>query len=202
MAQADFVSDDWSWIPRGPGRRPLAEDGSEIPPPPPAMTTDETGNRWGKEGSGVGPGEGAVGNAPPQLPGITEAEPPRVEYGDQQPPSYGGGPSQAAAPRPDEPTPVAAQAPNPETPSPFTPMQDPLSAQQSATAAYPIQRRPIVPVTGQATTQGSALLGKAGGLLGGGLGTPGMLGTTQEHTDIGSLIANLYKMANQSTQTY
>jgi hypothetical protein len=138
------------------------------------------------------------------------------------------GPSTATPSMPNEPTPAAAQGPNPSVagpaamPPPFTPMQAPLGGQQVAQAAYPIERqdpsggwagasdatssypitrRPIGPLTGQARTQGSRLLGGAGGLLGGGLGVPGQLGgSTQESTDIGNLIASLYRMANQNTQ--
>jgi len=118
----------------------------------------------------------------------------------------------------------APSAPPPVMPPSFTPMNEPLGGQQIAQAAYPIERQdpnyggwasasdasasyPITrralgpgPMTGGAGTQGR-LLGAAGGLLGGGLGVPGLTGgSTQEHTDIGNLIANLYRIANQNTQ--
>jgi hypothetical protein len=128
------------------------------------------------------------------------------------------------------PNPAVAGGPSapPVMPPSFTPMDAPLGGQQIAQAAYPIQRQdpsldpsyggwagasdasasyPITrrtvgpgPMTGGAGTQ-NRLLGAAGGLLGGGLGVPGLTGgSTQEHTDIGNLIAQLYRMANQNTQ--
>jgi len=99
-------------------------------------------------------------------------------------------------------------------------MRDPLGGQQIAQAAMPIERQdpnyggwssasdpsasyPITrraigagPMTGGAGgPSGSRMLGASGGLLGGGLGLSG--GGAQESTDIGSLIANLYRIANQ-----
>lgn len=199
------------------------------------------GGSWGAVGSGSGPREGAVGQAPPQMPTMMPTEEPRVAYGSPPPPpppNTGGpvgapGPSTATPSRSNEPSPVSGQTPNPEVaaaggppqmPSSFTPMNEPLGGQQIAQAAYPIERQdptyggwagasdptasyPITrrtigpgPMTGGAGTQ-NRLLGAAGGLLGGGLGVPGLTGgSTQESTDIGNLIANLYRIANQNTQ--
>ena len=207
-------------------------------------TPQSTGGAFGPVGSGSGPREGSVGQAPPMMPQMTP-EAPRVEYNapPPPPPSTGGpvgapGPSSATPSMSSEPTPVAGQSPNPsiaggpsapaQMPPSFTPMNEPLAGQQIAQAAYPIQRQdptldpsyggwagasdstaayPITrrtvgpgPMTGGAGTQ-HRLLGAAGGLLGGGLGVPGLTGgSTQEHTDIGNLIAQLYRMANQNTQ--
>jgi hypothetical protein len=79
--------------------------------------------------------------------------------------------------RPQEPTPIAGQPPQP-----FSPMPSPIT------------RRGIS--TGGPNSQSSSLLGKAGGLLGGGLGVPGAMGG-QGSNDISDLIANLFKLANR-----
>lgn len=220
-------------------------------PEAPQAGGDVAARDFGDTGSGSGPREGSVGQAPPQMPTQMAPESPRVEFGGPSQvspppmPSTGGpvgapGPSTATPSMPSEPTPVAGQPPNPAVassgptapppvmPPSFPPMEAPLGGQQIAQAAYPIQRQdpsldpsyggwagasdpttsyPITrrtigpgPMTGGAGTQ-SRLLGGAGGLLGGGLGVPGLSGGgTQEHTDIGNLIAQLYRMANQNTQ--
>lgn len=85
--------------------------------------------------------------------------------------------SNATPGQPQEPTPVASGPPQP-----FSPMPS------------PIVRRGIS--AGGPNSQSSMLLGKAGGLLAGGLGVPGVVGG-QDSTDIADLIASLYKMANQ-----
>ena len=213
MALGDYYTDDGTMLPgyggirrRQLGDEQAADAGLFAPQAPPPMESASGGNTFGKEGSGTSAREGAVGEAPPESPGQI-FEPPRMEMApppDQGGPMGGGGGSQAAPPRPEEPMPVASQPPNPEAqmPQAFTPMQDPMTSGQQAQAAFPIQRRPVVPMTGAANTQGGTMLGQAGGLLGGGLGVPGAMGTSQSHTDISNLIANLYKLANQSTQTY
>jgi hypothetical protein len=214
------------------------------------MTPQSSGGDFGATGSGSGPREGVVGQAPPQMPTMMPTQTPRVEFGgptqvSPPPPDTGGpigapGPSNATPSQSSEPSPVAGQSPNPEVassgpasappvmPPSFPPMQAPLSGQEVAQAAFPIERQdptqdpsyggwsgasdasasyPITrravgpgPMTGGADTQ-SRLLGGAGGLLGGGLGVPAMSGGgPQQQSDIGSLIASLYRMANQNTQ--
>jgi hypothetical protein len=213
---------------------------------PSGALRDPSSNNFRDKGSGMGAREGVVGQAPPQMPTMMPPDTPRVDYSapvpPPPPPSTGGpvgapGPSTATPSQSSEPSPVAGQSPNPEVatgpssappvmPPSFQPMEAPLSGQQvaqaafpierqdpsqdpsyggwsgasDATASYPITRRSIGPVTGGSDTQ-SRLLGGAGGLLGGGLGVPAMSGGgPQQQSDIGNLIASLYRMANQNTQ--
>jgi hypothetical protein len=141
-------------------------------------------------------------------------------------PSQSSEPSPVAGQSPNPEVAAGPSSAPPVMPPSFTPMQAPLAGQQvaqaafpierqdpsqdpsyggwsgasDATASYPITRRSIGPVTGGSDTQ-SRLLGGAGGLLGGGLGVPAMSGGgPQQQSDIGSLIASLYRLANQNTQ--
>lgn len=153
-----------------------------LPPPVPPMLTDPN-NPPGdggppnltarNKGSGQGPTD-LFNPTPPQTPVDT----PRVTGPDN-------GPVPTAAPtQPSTPTPVAS-----ESPQPFTPMTPP-----SADLATPgIVRRTSVP--GSPTSASSALLGQAGGLLGGGLAAPGTLGNGSG-PDLADLILNLLKRAN------
>lgn len=88
---------------------------------------------------------------------------------------------------PNEPTPIASQAP-----SPFTPMTGSMSA--SDTTIPSVVRRGVS--TGGPHEQSSSLLGKAGGLMGGGLAVPGVLGT-QENPDMADLLMKLFMMGNR-----
>jgi hypothetical protein len=84
----------------------------------------------------------------------------------------GGGVASGATPsRPDAPTPVASQPP-----APFMPMN-----------------------AGMQPTAGRMLFGRAGGLMGGGLGVPGALGGQESGTDADAL-ATLLKMLGGGQQ--
>lgn len=85
--------------------------------------------------------------------------------------------SNATPSMPQEPTPVASQPPQP-----FQPM------------ASPVLRRGSL---GGAPEQNAALLGKAGGLLGGGLNVPDVTTDGSGGTDLADLIAKLYTFANR-----
>ena len=157
-------------------------------------------------GSGQPPGTPPVGKPTPPL---LSAPTPRVDpAGNPQGPTQrgpinlpttpgslvGGAPPSTAAPsRPSEPTPVSGSTPAPVTqpPPPFQPMPTGMSPGDSTVST--VVRRGLVP--GGPNQQGAALLGKAGGLLGGGLGVPGIMGAGSE--DISDLIAQIYLMANR-----
>jgi hypothetical protein len=129
--------------------------------------------------------------------GIRAAERPRdlagpganpASLAPSQPP---GGGSQATPSRPMQPSPVAMG-----TPQPFTPLSNPDTTQIASTqpgGLASIMRRGIEP-----SPQGGALLGRAGGLLGGGLGVPGLGGS--ESNDLSSMISALFKMAAGGTR--
>lgn len=87
--------------------------------------------------------------------------------------------------RPVTPTPVASQPPQP-----FTPIT-PSMSDSDAALPQALQRRPL---TGGAVS-GSSLLGGVGGLLGGGLGVPGLQGGS----DLPSMLVNLFRMINRGS---
>lgn len=147
-------------------------------------------------GSGVGPREGPVGGGlGASLPAQILDTPRQIQA---QPPGQVGmaTPTMSQAPNP-----VAAATPNPEQPPPFEPMQGSMTPSDMATPdSGGITRRSISPYTPGSPTGGpgaapNGLLGRAGGLLGGGLGVPGMGG--QDQTDIGDLIAQVLMLANR-----
>lgn len=143
----------------------------------PAMGGDTNGGL----NNATGPRE--LHPAAPQTPGGA----PDVHRVDpQQPPSGGAG----AAPPPGNTsaTPTRSQAPQPSVslpPTPFQPLEPSMSPDQ---AAAPQVGR-VNP--GMGGMPGNHLFGKAGGLLGGGMGVPGSVTGEQPQPDLSQLIQML-----------
>ncbi len=169
---------------------PLPSAGLPEPSPPIAEMPRIIG---GAAGAGASPTPGNSGPA-------GNSDKPADLFRPQAPTSLGnlvgggGSPAGNAPSRPNEPTPVAGGTPSPnvQPPPTFEPMRSGMSPNDQTMST--IVRRGLVP--GGPNQQGGALLGKAGGLLGGGLGVPGVMGDTGGQ-NISDLIAQIMLMANR-----
>lgn len=159
-----------SWRPREVFQPEIPPTFEPTPQPPASQIGDASGASTSR-----GPRELATPRLPPTL----------MPQASSQPQAQANAPV-AAPPRPKEPSPVAAQAPTPTTQQGSSQLGD-LS---------PIVRRGLVPSTVDGPR--ARLFGYAGGLLGGGLGVPGLgAGGPDEPTDLSQLIAQIYLTANR-----
>lgn len=166
--------------------RDQSSEGVLNPPPPPLMAPNDPGlvhPPTAPPPPGV-PGPGGNSTTPRDFAGASEptSTPPSPRITNRATPS-----------RPMEPEPVASS-----TPQPFQPMPQPggggmMGAMASGGAPPGIFRRGVVP--GGPNAQSSMLLGKAGGLMGGGLGVPSVYGSNGD--DISDLILTILKNAGR-----
>lgn len=131
--------------------------------------------------------EAHLSNSPPQE---SNAQSPRERQGPSAGPAIGGNPdapspaaSMPTPPRPDSPTPVAGGQPQPVTPLPAPSPMDMV--------------RPNDPQQFDMLGKGS-MLGGAGGLLGGGLGSPGQFDGVDSQSNILPMLLQL--LASQKGQ--
>lgn len=168
----------------------MADEGNQVGPPSvpfPTSTAPGGPDLGGSTSNSQGPTERGPQNLPsslvprvglPNVPpgGGSVPLPPQPTGGGGIPGAPGG--ANATPQMPKEPTPISTQ-----TPTSFSPMPQNMTPDQLVTPQ--VTRRSL---TGGTDTSAPSLLGKAGGLLGGGLSIPGL---SSGPDDIGALLQKL-----------